>query len=444
MIKSINIKGNWKLTKVKNHLKKKPNAIVDGPFGTQLHNDEYVKMGIPVVRITNLDYNCYFNPKNLVYITEEKYKELKRSSIEKGDIIIGKTGATIGKSGIFNDFEKGIVSSSCLKISLDDTILSNFFRFVVVSDFFKEEIYNKSSGSTRDTINISEMKNIEFFIPSSIEEQGQIAKYLEHKTTKIEKIITKNKKLITLLKEKRTSLINQTITKGLNPDTQMKESGIEWIGKIPLNWSLKKINHLLYERREKNNPIKSRERLSLSIDKGITLYADKTTNLDRFKEDFTQYKLAYPGDLVLNSMNMIVGAVGVSNYFGCVSPVYYTYYDNTDENYTTRFCEYFFKLPTVKQYLKSIGKGIMSIERGNDRINTCRLKISRDDLKNIHVPIPPKEVQKEILSYLDYKTQKIDRTIERIEKNIELLEEYKESLIHHVVTGKIDVRGVEI
>src|SRR3989339_2162367 len=103
-----------------------------------------------------------------------------------------------------------------------------------------------------------------------------------------------------------------------------KDCDLIWLDKIPEHWEILSFRNILVERNERNSPIKSKERLSLSINKGVTLYADKTTNLDRFKDDFTKYKLAHEDDLVLNSMNMIVGAVGVSNYFGCVSPIYYT------------------------------------------------------------------------------------------------------------------------
>ena len=221
-----------------------------------------------------------------------------------------------------------------------------------------------------------------------LKEQQHIAKYLDKQIVKIDKIISKSYELIKLLEEKRVALINHIVTKGLNPNTQMQDSGIEWIGEMPSNWELKKFRNVLKERSEKNNPIKSKERLSLSIDKGVTLYAEKTTNLDRFKDDFTQYKLAHKGDLVLNSMNMIVGAVGVSKYFGCVSPVYYTYYDETEDNTITNYCDYLFKTKTIKKYLRSLGRGIMSIDRGDDRINTCRLKVSRDDLRNMYIPFP--------------------------------------------------------
>ena len=217
---------------------------------------------------------------------------------------------------------------------------------------------------------------------------------------------------------------------------ELKDSGIEWIGEIPAEWRLIPFRHILKERQEKNFPIKSTERLSLSIDLGITLYADKTTNLDRFKDDFEQYKLAYPGDLVMNSMNMIVGATGVSNYFGCVSPVYYTFYDELDDHTTAKFCEYIFRSKTMLRFLFSLGKGIYAIVRGDDRVNTCRLKVSKEDLKSIVIPVPSIEEQREIISYLQNKCAEIDTLIAKKTTLLEEMESYKKSVIYEYVTGK--------
>ena len=229
------------------------------------------------------------------------------------------------------------------------------------------------------------------------------------------------------------------VTKGLDPNVEMKDSGVEWIGKIPKHWCYLAFRNVLFERTEKNDPICTNERLSLSIDKGVTLYAEKTTNLDRFKDDVSQYKLAYEGDLVLNSMNMIVGAVGVSNYFGCVSPAYYTYYDNKADHITSRYCDYLFRCKTMRKVLFSLGKGIMSIDRGDDRINTCRLKVSRTDLRALKIPVPPEAEQRKIVNFLNQKEITINKTISDRQIAIEKLQEYKKSLIYEVVTGKREV-----
>lgn len=212
------------------------------------------------------------------------------------------------------------------------------------------------------------------------------------------------------------------------------ESGLEWLGEIPEHWGIESFKNILTERNEKNDPIRSEERLSLSIEKGITLYADKTTNLDRFKDDFSQYKLAHKGDLVFNSMNMIVGAVGVSDYFGCVSPVYYTYYGESEESYSTKFYEYLFRSKKVQGVLYSLGKGLMAIDRGDGKYNTLRLKVSREDLRSMKLPLPPLPELIKIVEFLNDKTTKIDEAIVIKEQQIQLLKERKQILIHKAIT----------
>lgn len=219
---------------------------------------------------------------------------------------------------------------------------------------------------------------------------------------------------------------------------KMKNSGIEWIGEIPEDWKLELFKNILWERSEKNFPIKSKERLSLSIDKGVTLYSEKTTNLDRFKEDFEEYKLTYEGDLVMNSMNVISGAVGISKYFGCVSPAYYTYYDKDSEHYLARYCDYIFKCQTLRRLLFALGKGIMAIDRGNGRVNTCRLKVAREDLGRLRLPYPKYEIIKNIVNILDSKCSTIDSLKSDIQKQIETLEQYKKSVITEAVTKGIN------
>lgn len=274
---------------------------------------------------------------------------------------------------------------------------------------------------------------------TSYNEQEHIADYLDARCAKIDSIIEKQQTIIEKLREYKLSVITEVVTKGLNANAEMKDSGVEWLGKYPAHWQYLSFKNVLLERNEKNIPVKTEERLSLSIDKGVTLYAEKTTNLDRFKDDVSQYKLAHEGDLVLNSMNMIVGAVGVSEYFGCVSPAYYTYYDTEEDHITTKYCEYLLRCKTMRKVLYSLGKGIMSIDRGDDKINTCRLKVSRNDLRALKIPVPPVEEQRDIVKYLVHKEQIIEKTISDREYAIAKLQEYKKSLIYEVVTGKKEV-----
>ena len=270
-------------------------------------------------------------------------------------------------------------------------------------------------------------------------EQNRIADYLDAKCARIDAVIEQTRASIEEYKKLKQSVITQAVTKGIRPGRKMKDSGVEWIGEMPEEWAIIAFRHVLKERVEKNIPVKSTERLSLSIDLGVTLYSEKTTNLDRFKDDFEQYKIAHVGDLVMNSMNMIVGATGVSDYYGCISPAYYTFFDDAPDHITAKYCEYIFRSKTMLRVLFSLGKGIYAIVRGDDRVNTCRLKVSREDLRQIEIPLPNVEEQREIVQYLCKKTQEIDDLIKHKNEIISELESYKKSLIFEYVTGKKEV-----
>ena len=218
----------------------------------------------------------------------------------------------------------------------------------------------------------------------------------------------------------------------------MKDSEIKWIGELPEHWKIEPLKYNFNRRSERNNPIKTIERLSLSIDKGVTLYSEKTTNLDRFKDDFTQYQLAYPNDIVLNCMNMIVGAVGLSQYMGCVSPVYYVIYPSKSA-IDAEYYSYLLNTPTIRGVYYSYGKGIYAIERGEGRVNTCRLKVSYDDFGRFNIPIPPLDEQKDIVRYIKGKCSQIDSLINIKQSKIDSLKEYKKSIIYEYVTGKKEV-----
>ena len=191
---------------------------------------------------------------------------------------------------------------------------------------------------------------------------------------------------------------------------EMKESGIEWIGKIPNNWSCKRLKQILVERNEKNNPIKSENLLSLSIERGVFPYSEKTGGGNKAKENFEDYKLAYENDIVLNSMNVVVGAVGLSKYFGCISPAYYALYCRNN-NYNINYYSNLFQSSAFQKSLWGLGNGILVKESDNGKLNTIRMKIPMDKLNNVILPIPPKDEQEKIAKLLDNKISEIENVI---------------------------------
>ncbi len=330
--------------------------------------------------------------------------------------------------------ERGIITSAYTTIRPKSSNGAKYLYYLLHTFDVRKGFYGMGAG-VRQGLNYDEVKRLKLPMPPETE-QVAIAVFLDEEIERIDAVITEAKASIEEYKAWKASIIYEVVTKGMNPDADMQDSGVNWIGYVPTHWKLVPFRYVLEERNERNDPVISQERLSLSIDLGVTLYADKTTNLDRFKEDFTQYKIAHPGDLVMNSMNMIVGASGVSSWLGCVSPAYYTFYDHEKDHVTAKFCEYIFRNKGMLRVLHSLGKGIYSIERGDDRINTCRLKVSKDDLKKILLPIPPLEEQREIVDYLTEKCTTIDALISEKGALITELEAYKKSMIFEVVTGK--------
>ena len=207
---------------------------------------------------------------------------------------------------------------------------------------------------------------------------------------------------------------------------EMKDSGIEWIGEIPKSWLLKPLKYCLEEINIKNNPVISNTILSLVKDIGVMHYEKKGDKGNKAKEDISEYKIAYPNTLVVNSMNILIGSVGISDYFGCVSPVYYVFKDTNVSD--IRFINYLFNTREFQKELRKYAKGILEI----------RLRVSSYDIFKRDIPLPPLTEQQKIADFLDKKCSQIDSLRADIEKQIEILEEFKKSVITEAITKGLD------
>ncbi|MBN1363252.1 MAG: restriction endonuclease subunit S [Syntrophaceae bacterium] len=216
-----------------------------------------------------------------------------------------------------------------------------------------------------------------------------------------------------------------------------KDSESQWIGEVPEHWDVKPLRAMLKERNEKNSPVKTEQILSLSIAHGVTLYFEEGRGGNKAKSDLTAYKVAYPNDIVLNSMNVVVGAVGLSKYKGAISPVYYALYPRSKES-NIYYYEKIFKNKSFQSYLFVYGKGILVKKSSSGKMNTIRMKISMNDLKGTPLPFPPGEEQEKIVKFLDWKSNKIAKFIRNKCRLIQLLKEQKQAIINQAVTRGIN------
>lgn len=213
---------------------------------------------------------------------------------------------------------------------------------------------------------------------------------------------------------------------------EMKDSGVAWIGEIPKEWELKSIRHLLIERNEKNRALSVKTILSLSAKEGVTLYNSENHSGNKPREDLSDYKIVREHDIVVNSMNILSGSVGLSDYEGVVSPVYYIYYPRYEDN--IEYMHYIFQCFEFQRSLRGLGNGILIKETESGSLNTIRMRIPSKKLALQELPYCHREEQDRIVMALNSIIKKIDSLITNQQKQIERLKAYKQSLITEIVT----------
>lgn len=401
--------------------------------GYAFKSDDFTEEGIPLVRIGDIT-NGTIDFNNCKRLPLEYATMMKEFLVESGDILIALTGATIGKIGqVPKTNEKILLNQRVGKLSSDS---SNYYKYILSSDLIKKQINLIADGSAQENISNEDIGNFEIFdIDNGLKQQ--IANYLDKKTAKIDATIAKNEELIELLEEKRVALINQVVTKGLNPDVPMKDSGVEWIGEIPKHWNiinLKKCcetitdgSHFSPETTSEGKyyiTVRDVSEDSIDFDNAPKISVEdynvlKRNGCEPKKGDVLLSKDGTIGKcIIVNDTDFVIlSSLGLLRPNNLIKSEYLRYYLLSDIN--------------MKQMYSHI--------RGS-AIKRLTISIIKE-LLLIH---PSLKEQEDIVNYLNPKIAKINDTINKIKYNINLLEEYKTSLIHHVVTGKIDVRGEEI
>ena len=337
--------------------------------------------------------------------------------VEKGDLLLLWDGSNAGE---FISAKRGFLSSTMVKLSIEkmDNTFSKYLCYT-----FEPMLRDLTIGMGIPHVNGDILGNIQIPI-FEIKEQEKITDFLDSKTSEISKTIEADKKLIELLKEKRTALINHVVTKGLNPKTKMKYSGIEWIGEVPEWWEVKKIKFFTTEKRNKaTDTDNSGQFVGLENIESMTGKLASYNSTENLEGDSLKFK---KDNVLFCKLRPYLAKVIVSETDGFCTSELIIY--ECDKNTNPSFLKYRLLSKAYIDYVNSLTEGV---------------KMPRADpilLSNIKLPFPPKSEQLQISQYLDKSTSKIDQTVKKIEEKIELLEEFKKSLIHHVVTGKVDVR----
>ena len=319
-----------------------------------------------------------------------------------------------------SDFE-GVCSPAYQVFHADDLFNNDYLKYLFKNELFIDEMNSLTVGIREGrNIKYDDFANSLIFIPP-LNEQSTIAAYLDNQCAKIDEIIAEVQAGIEDYKQWKAAIIYEAVTKGLDPNVEMKDSGVEWIGKIPSNWTTKSTKYIMQESKERT-ATGTEEMLSVTQKYGIIKSSDATiSNPSTSTED---WRIVHIGDIVFNKYKAHSGVFFVSPLEGIVTFNYCVYRCFPDN--CAKYFEYQFKTP------RCIGEFITHMKGVGDSISP----LYTTELYKIKVIVPPIEEQLRIVEYLNIQCPKIDEIISEKESLVADLESYKKSLIFEVVTGK--------
>ena len=366
------------------------------------------------------------------YLSWEKYYESPEIIVEPDDILLVKTGSTYGKSAIVDDNSEPMTINPQMALLKQSKIPAKYLAYVMSSDLIKAIIEVSNTGSGMPTMT---QENINSF-PIPMPCQGgaeSIANFLDHETAKIDTLIAKQEKLIELLKEKRQAVISHAVTRGLNPDAPMKDSGVEWLGEVPEHWEVKRLKYI---GQAKNGLTYSPDNV---VDKGEGTLVLRSSNIQDAKLCFTDnvyVRMDIPerirtkeNDLLICSRNGSRKLIGknalitkdaVGTAFGAFMVLYRS---------------------KINPYLYWVFNSPLFEYQSGSFLTSTINQLTIGNLDSMEIPLPPESEQNEIRSYLVNKDNYFNKLMKKSKAKVLLLKERKTALISAAVTGKIDVRN---
>lgn len=411
--------GRWMRTKI-GRVTTKVGSGATPKGGAVVYQDH----GVPLIRSLNV-HNDGFRSDDLAFISDNHARQLDYASVEPGDVLLNITGASILRSAIAPP-EIGVARvNQHVSILRPNTrvILPEFLHAWLISPIMHSFMYSQNVGSTREAITKEQILRFPVILPSLAEQQS-ISRYLGTKTAEIDGLIGKLARQVELLEQYRRELIAHTVTRGLDPDVPMKDSGIEWIGDLPEHWNVHQIKHLVAVRNVPAEPhlpylgledLVSFRGLNPEWDVEKAMSAERAGNL------------ALPGDVVFSKLRVYLAKTMLIDFpVRCTSELIVLEPKDVDK----RFLSYITKNQSFIGYLNTNSYG------------TRMPRMSPYTLVHSRIPVPPLEEQQHIADYLDQKTSDIDATIAAINKQIELLGRYRKQVINDLVTGKVRAEEV--
>lgn len=359
----------------------------------------------------------------------ESLKEIGYQGIAKGDLVIHVMDAFAGAVGVSDSDGKGTpVYSVCVA---KDKGINNYYYAFIVREMAKRGFIQALYRGIRER---SSDFRFEVFAAQSLPvpsaaEQEQIVRYLDSMTAKINKLIRAKKKQIALLQEQKQAIINQAVTKGLNPNAEMKDSGIDWLGQIPVHWTIKNFSKVASIKSNLVKPENYYDYPQVSPDK-IEKHTGKLLPVISVKEAgiISNNHLFFKGQILYSKIRPLLNKVTIAPFDGLCSADMYPIETILETEYLK-----FFMLSTWFLY---------QIKQSGDRVKMP--KINQEEMAKLEIVIPARKEQKDIVCFIYEHWNQFDIVLQSLEKSIQTLSEYKNSLIASVVTGQVDVRNIQV
>ena len=420
----------WDVKKIKHGF------YVKGRIGWKgLKSSEFLSEGFSYL-VTGTDFkDGKIDWKGCYHIDKDRYEEDPYIQLHEDDLLITKDGS-IGKLAVVDELDKPACLNSGIFVvrSINGDFTTKYLYWVLMSNIFTQFNGYTSYGSTIQHLYQNIFVEFSFGFPT-IEEQILISNYLDKKTSQIDSLIEKIQQKIELLKEQRSSLINQSVTKGLNRDVKMKDSGVEWIGEIPTHWNSKKLSYVVHimesGKRERgggnlDGGIYSIGGEHITDDGSLVLINPKFVSEDFFNS-MNSGKIE-EGDILLVKDGATIGKTTIVDQVKKPMAINeHVFRLKVKENFSNKFFYYIFCCIGFKDEICNMAK--TSVIPG----------LTLNFKNEIQVCSPPLREQTLISKYLDKKISQIDSLVGKETKRIELFKEYRQSLISSVVTGKMRI-----
>ncbi|OED66716.1 restriction endonuclease subunit S [Vibrio tasmaniensis ZS-17] len=401
--------------------------------GLTITKENLKDTGIPCVSYGEVHskYGFEIDPLRhpLKCVDEEYIQSSSYALLKNGDIVFADTSEDIDGSGNFTQLvsdELVFAGYHTIIARPFDRECSRFYAYLLDSKELRTQVRHAVKGVKVFSITQAILRGVNIWRPP-IEERAQIANFLDHETAKIDTLIDKQQQLIKLLKEKRQAVISHAVTKGLNLDVPMKESGVEWLGEVPEHWRPKSIKRLFKQRKQQNNV--GYEVLSVYREFGVILKSSRSDNHNKTPDDLSSYQLVNKGCLVINKMKAWQGSLGVSDLEGITSPDYVVYESIHSES--DKFLHFLLRRQEMPNVYRAISNGI----------RPSQWRIEPEKFEDLVLFLPSLEEQLEVVKAIEKEVLVYEQLISKCASATKLMEERKSALISAAVTGKIDVRN---